>query len=113
MGWRLPVSQYTEYHGEVDQEPRESDRLEPAPDATPKPGAARQAAFAKFQALSTAGALGAAGMSFVLALVIGAAFGWWLDRLTGWSPLFFFVFFLLGLVAGIRNVYLATKNYLK
>jgi ATP synthase protein I len=73
----------------------------------------RPAAFAKFEALGTFGMLGSVGLSFVIALVIGTALGWWLDKVTGWSPLFFIVFFLLGLVAGIRNVYITTKKYMK
>ena len=111
-GW-LPVSQYTEYHDQVDQEPREPARPEPPPSSSSKRDAVRQAASGKFEAISAAGMVGTAGLSFVIALVIGAVIGWWLDKVTGWSPLFFFVFFLLGLVAGIRNVYLATKKYLK
>jgi ATP synthase protein I len=50
------------------------------------------------------GALSAVGIAFVLAVVIGAAIGYWLDRLTGLSPLFFILFFFLGLAAGIVNV---------
>lgn len=50
------------------------------------------------------GALSAVGIAFVLAVVIGAAIGYWLDRLTGLSPLFFIVFFFFGLGAGILNV---------
>ncbi len=50
------------------------------------------------------GALSAVGFAFVLAIVIGAAIGYWLDRLTGLSPLFFILFFFFGLAAGIVNV---------
>lgn len=50
------------------------------------------------------GALSAVGIAFVLAVVIGAAVGYWLDRLTGLSPLFFILFFFIGLAAGIANV---------
>ena len=48
-----------------------------------------------------------------IAIVIGAALGLWLDRLTGWSPICFIVFFLIGLVAGIRNVYYTTRKFMK
>jgi ATP synthase protein I len=54
--------------------------------------------------IRTLGALSSVGLAFVLAIVIGAAIGYWLDRLTGLSPLFFIVFFFLGLAAGIVNV---------
>jgi F0F1-type ATP synthase assembly protein I len=57
------------------------------------------------EALRTLGALGTVGLSFVLAIVIGVWFGQMLDRWFGTKPLFFFVFFCLGLVAGILNVY--------
>ena len=98
----------------MDQEPREPARAEPPPGPVIASGTPRvKAASGRFEAISAAGMVGAAGLSFVIALVIGAVIGWWLDKATGWSPLFFFVFFLLGLVAGIRNVYLATKKYLK
>lgn len=50
------------------------------------------------------GMLSSVGIAFVLAVVIGAAIGYWLDRLTGLSPLFFMLFFFLGLAAGILNV---------
>lgn len=70
-------------------------------------------ANARLDALRTFGELGSVGLSFVLALVIGTAVGWWLDKVTGWSPICFIVFFLLGLIAGIRNVYYTTKKFMK
>ncbi|HYN09459.1 MAG TPA: AtpZ/AtpI family protein [Vicinamibacterales bacterium] len=70
-------------------------------------------AHVRLDALRTFGQLGSVGLSFVLALVIGTAVGWWLDRMTGWSPICFIVFFVLGLIAGIRNVYYTTKKFLK
>ena len=106
------MSQYTEYDDQVEQPPAE-DRTPPPPGSPSTRDTARRAASAKFEAIRTAGMVGTAGLSFVFALIIGAVIGWWLDKVTGWSPLFFLVFFMLGLVAGIRNVYLATKKYLK
>ena len=107
---RAPNPQYTEYHGKVDEE-----RPERTPERRKQTvrDAARRAAFAKFEAMGTFAAVGSVGLSFVLALIIGSALGWWLDNITGWRPLFFIVFFLLGLVAGIRNVYITTKKFLK
>jgi ATP synthase protein I len=72
--------------------------------------AARKAAAARFETMRQVGALGAVGMSFVLSLVIGVAIGLWLDRVTGWSPVFFIVFFLCGLAAGVLNVYRAVSR---
>ena len=45
-----------------------------------------------------------AGSEFVSAIVVGAAIGWGLDRLTGASPAFLIVFFLLGVAAGVWGV---------
>jgi F0F1-type ATP synthase assembly protein I len=63
--------------------------------------------------LRTVGALSTVGLSFVLAIVIGVAVGWWLDERLGTSPWGFFVFFFLGLAAGVLNVYRITSRYLK
>jgi ATP synthase protein I len=57
------------------------------------------------------GALSAVGLAFVLAVVIGFAAGYGLDRLTGLSPLFTIVFFFFGLAAGILNVVRTTSRY--
>lgn len=59
------------------------------------------------------GALGAVGLSFVIAVVMGAAAGLWIDRTFGTSPWGLFVFFFLGLAAGALNVYRAVKPYVK
>ncbi|MCL4847945.1 MAG: AtpZ/AtpI family protein [Acidobacteria bacterium] len=61
----------------------------------------------------TVGSLGTVGLSFVLALIIGAWAGRWLDEHLGTSPWLFIVGFFLGLVAGILNVYRITAKYLK
>jgi ATP synthase protein I len=97
--------------GKVDAE--QQDDATPPPTG-PEEGQRRRGVMPqRFAALATFGALGSVGLSFVLALVIGTALGVWLDRVTGWSPLCFIVFFLLGLVAGIRNVYVTTKKFMK
>ena len=97
--------------GKVDSE-RQDDES-PAPAASDEASRRRGVMPQRFAALATFGALGSVGLSFVLALVIGTALGVWLDRLTGWSPFCFITFFLLGLVAGIRSVYVTTKKYMK
>jgi F0F1-type ATP synthase assembly protein I len=61
----------------------------------------------------TLGALSSVGLSFVLAIVIGVIFGLWLDRLFGTHRVFFFVFFVLGFVAGILNVYRTAGRFMK
>lgn len=59
----------------------------------------------RYDVVRTYATLGSVGLAFVFAVVIGTGVGLWLDRLTGWSPAFTFVFFVLGLSAGIINVY--------
>lgn len=59
------------------------------------------------RALRDLGPLVAVGYSFVLAIVIGVAGGYALDRWLGSSPWFFLLGFLVGTAAGIRNVFKA------
>jgi ATP synthase protein I len=63
--------------------------------------------------MRTIGPLITVGFSFVLAIAIGAAFGWYLDRLLGTAPWLFLVFFAIGVAAGIRNVYRTAGRVLK
>jgi ATP synthase protein I len=58
-------------------------------------------------------ALGAVGLSFVLAIVIGVAGGVWLDRHAGTSPWGMLLGFGLGVAAGVLNVYRATKQAMR
>jgi F0F1-type ATP synthase assembly protein I len=55
------------------------------------------------------GQLSTIGLSFVFALVIGFAAGYWLDRTLGTQPWLSFVGFFLGLAAGVLNVYRVLK----
>lgn len=57
------------------------------------------------QALRSLGALSAVGLSFVVAVAIGTALGYGLDRWLGTSPWLFLLCFFLGLAAGIRTVF--------
>jgi len=59
------------------------------------------------------GALSTVGLSFVLALVIGVGGGVWLDRTFGTSPWGFLGGFVIGVAAGILNVYRATRPYVR
>jgi F0F1-type ATP synthase assembly protein I len=61
----------------------------------------------------TVGALSSVGFSFVLAVVIGAAAGRWVDARLGTGPWGFLVFFFFGLAAGILNVYRTTSKLMK
>lgn len=59
------------------------------------------------------GALSTVGISFVLAIVLGAWFGWLLDTWLGTKPWFFFLMFFCGLAAGVINVYRTAGKFLK
>lgn len=59
------------------------------------------------------GALSTVGLSFVLAIVLGAWFGRVLDSWLGTSPWLFVLGFFLGLAAGVLNVYRTTSRFLK
>ena len=59
------------------------------------------------------GALSTVGLSFVFAMIIGAAFGWWLDKQFGTAPWLFILFFFLGLAAGALNVYRTAGKFIK
>lgn len=56
------------------------------------------------------GVLGSVGLSFVLAIVIGAGLGLLIDRWIGRGHWGFFIFFFLGLAAGVVNVFRAAKS---
>ena len=71
----------------------------------------RRVAGARIEALKAAGTVGTVGLSFILAIVIGGLLGAWLDRVTGWTPVLFWVFLVIGLLAGIRNVIVILKRY--
>jgi ATP synthase protein I len=79
--------------------------MEPPSGPAPKKGLA--------DTVRVLGALSTVGLSFVLAIVIGAWFGWLLDKWMGTSPWMFFLFFVFGLAAGIMNVYRTAGKFLK
>jgi F0F1-type ATP synthase assembly protein I len=64
-------------------------------------------------AWKTVGALSSVGLSFVFAIVIGTWAGYWVDEQLGTGPAGFFIGFLLGLAAGILNVYRITSTAMK
>ncbi len=61
----------------------------------------------------TIGALSTVGLSFVLSIVIGAGLGWYLDKSFGTAPWMFFLFFAIGVAAGVLNVYRIAGRILK
>src|SRR5262245_57202016 len=82
--------------------PRYTQRVEPT-----KPSASLADTMRQLGALSTV------GLSFVLAIVLGAAAGYYLDKWLGTGPWLFLLFMVFGLVAGILNVYRTANRFLK
>jgi ATP synthase protein I len=61
----------------------------------------------------TIGALSTVGISFVLAIGMGAGLGWYLDKWLGTAPWMFLVCFGVGVAAGVLNVYRTAGKFLK
>jgi ATP synthase protein I len=61
----------------------------------------------------TIGALSTVGISFVLAIVLGAGGGYFLMTRFGLGPWVFLLFFVFGVVAGILNVYRTAGRFIK
>lgn len=53
------------------------------------------------------------GASIVFAILIGAALGWWLDSKLGTRPWLSIIFFLFGVAAAGRNVWIAVRKELR
>jgi F0F1-type ATP synthase assembly protein I len=58
----------------------------------------------------TVGELGTLGLSFVMAIVLGTAAGWWVDRRFNSDPWGILVGFVLGFAAAILNVVRITRR---
>ncbi len=50
------------------------------------------------------------GSEFVVAVLIGGAIGWFLDKNMGTTPFMLFVFLMLGFAAGTKNIIRAGKR---
>ena len=60
--------------------------------------------------LAGLGRSSALGFEMVAVTLVFTAFGWWLDRRTGWEPVGMIVFFFIGSAAGFVVVYHAFQN---
>ena len=58
----------------------------------------------------TVGELGTLGLSFVIAIVLGTAAGWWVDGRLNSAPWGILVGFVLGFAAAILNVVRITRR---
>jgi ATP synthase protein I len=52
----------------------------------------------------------AVGLEFGISVIIGLAFGRWLDGEAGTDPWFMFVFLMIGLAAGFRSIMRAVRR---
>lgn len=50
------------------------------------------------------------GIELVIAVAVGGAIGWFLDKWLETTPWLFIIFFFLGVAAGFRNVYKAAQK---
>lgn len=73
-------------------------------------GAGKQKDPGLLDALSKAGVI---GLHMVSGLAVGGVMGYFLDKWLGTSPWLMIVFFILGIGAGFRNVYIDTKLLLR
>jgi ATP synthase protein I len=63
--------------------------------------------------MRTIGALSSVGISFVLAIVLGAGAGYFLMTRFGLGRWVFLLFFVFGVIAGILNVYRTASRFIK
>jgi ATP synthase protein I len=77
--------------------------MEPDPN---KRSAARETA-------QSIGALSTVGLSFVLAIVLGAWFGYLLDKWLGTGPWLFLLFFIFGFAGGALNAYRMANRFIR
>ena len=63
--------------------------------------------------MRTIGALSSVGISFVLAIVLGAGAGYFLMTRFGLGRWVFLLFFVFGVIAGILNVYRTATRFIK
>jgi F0F1-type ATP synthase assembly protein I len=67
----------------------------------------------RISTIKTIGALSTVGFSFVLAIVLGVAAGYYIDTHFGTKPWGFLIGFAFGLAAGVLNVVRTSRKFLK
>ena len=65
------------------------------------------------ETMRTLGGLSTVGLTFVFSIMIGAGAGYLLMTYAGLGRWVFFLFFILGVAAGILSVYRAANRYLR
>jgi F0F1-type ATP synthase assembly protein I len=61
----------------------------------------------------TLGHVSTIGISMALAIAIGVFIGVQLDGFFGTSPVFFYIFMLIGIAAGFRNLFILARREMK
>jgi len=59
------------------------------------------------------GKYSAIGLEMAISVVIGMAFGWWLDRMFNTKPWLSLIFMLFGFAAGFRGLFRLLKDVRK
>ena len=67
----------------------------------------------KQQLYKSIGFLSSVGISLVASILIGLALGVYLDRWLDTRPMFTLIMLLIGVISGVRNVYILTTRELK
>lgn len=52
----------------------------------------------------------AVGLTFVVAIIMGLAAGWWLDKKLGTAPWLFLAGLVLGVAAGFKNLFIMSAR---
>ena len=65
------------------------------------------------ETMRTLGGLSTVGLTFVFAVMIGAGAGYLLMEYAGWGSWVFFLGFVLGVAAGVMNVYRTASRFIK
>ena len=60
--------------------------------------------------IRTLGSLSTLGLTMALSISLGAFLGYYLDKKFGTSPWLFLVFFVFGIIAAFRNLYIMYKK---
>ncbi|HEU0264549.1 MAG TPA: AtpZ/AtpI family protein [Geobacterales bacterium] len=60
--------------------------------------------------LRNLGGVSTMGFAMVFSILIGILFGHWLDGKLGTAPWFFFIFMILGIIAGFKNIFILARR---
>lgn len=87
------------------EDKKESTPPEPPPPVVQAPQFPKIRKIFGEESSRTLGHASAAGLTFVVAIIIGMGLGWWLDQKLGTSPKLLLAGLFLGIAAGFKNLY--------